>query len=232
MIEPTNETVATPTEFRMGALLGDIRSRLPQTDTEAEQDEYIAQIKEQVEAGLAQARRDAFDLVREVLKPNALPDRWEFLQYCLTGWVECGHTGFLIHKYDSGLNNYSLLFTPGLPEGTERRKATATVIDQGDDELDEAGVERALNEGDEDHPVFEITHETIEKGLAKVRDAIDMPDKGPGNWERDLTSIPHLGQGLRNLIIEADLTNESSQLDIWSYTAIVEIALFGEVRYA
>lgn len=221
-----------------------------------------------VMAAMAQAREDAFNLVRDALRDNAgTPDRWTFLQYCLSGWIESGHQGFLIVKYDSGLSDYDIRYTPGLPPGTTRRPANLTVIDQGDEDYDSAAVEMILRTGkvcgrcgapiepsgddawmdwtcsktchensDEIHEptqaVFEVTHETVEKGLALIRSAVDVPNTGTGNWERDLTSVPFLGQGLRNLIIEADLTNESSNLDVWSYSAILEIALFGEVRYA
>lgn len=80
--------------------------------------------------------------------------------------------------------------------------------------------------------LFEVTHETIELGLQRIRHAVDIPDEGTGNWERNLTSVKHLGQGLRNLIIQADLTHEAGILDVWGYTMIVEVAIFGEGMYS
>lgn len=259
-------TTTTTPEFHMGAfktLLRSVRLGLP---------DYIVdnEIVPQVEAAINQARRDTFDLVREAFKQagngaHGKHSRWEFLQYCLTGWVECGHHGFLIHKYDAGINGYALQFTPGLPPNTERREATVTAIEAGDDDYQSKDIERILESGkvcadcsaplalrdgtwvdrtnayactasgDEHRPeqvVFEVTHKTIELGLERIRNAVDMPDTGTGNWERNLTSISGLGRSLRNAIIEADLTNESSQLDVWGYTAIVEIALLNESRYA
>lgn len=218
-----------PIEFRMGALLSDIRSRLPRTDTEAEQDEYIAEIKEIVEAAMTQARRDAFDILRDAFKDEQNADRWSFIQDCLCGAME-GHTFWFVRvNYDIG--HEPDLYPLGVDTDQERRPASAKIIEGADDFLDDAAVEKALNEGHEDYPVFEVTHETIELGFKRIREATNVPDTGTGNWERNLTSIPFLGQGMRNLILRADLMHDAGMLDADAYSAILEIALLGEVRY-
>lgn len=187
-----------------------------------------------LDRAIRQAREDAFTLVREALKERGDDDRWEFLQYCLVGAME--HSGYgdwmLQVEYDSGLNKFEIETLPGIPADKERRAATATIIVADDDLLTREQVEKALNEGDEDHPAFKITHETIELGLQRIRQATNVPDEGTGNWERDLTSVKGLGQGLRNAIIAADLRNDASVLDVHGYLAILEVACFGEVRYA
>lgn len=186
-----------------------------------------------VEAAMAQAREDAFNIMRDALKTTDQNDRWEFLQYCLNGWVESGATGFLIVEYDAGISKFDIDTIRGMDrtKAKERRPAKVLAIEIGDDYLDDAAIEKALNEGDPEHPVFTVTHDTIEIGLQRIRQAVDIPDGGMGNWERNLTSVKFLGQGLRGLIIEADLTNEAASLDVYGYSAIVEIALLNEVRY-
>ena len=232
----TETTEQIPQEFVMGALLSDIRSRIsgePTTDPD-EQDEYISELRQIVMAGLLQARRDAFDLMREILREPGQDDRWTFLQYCVDGFMTSGQggspVGFEVYEYDSGLDDHELRMLPGLA-GKERREAKGKVVVVGDDFLDGHAIRRAVEEGDPEHPAFDISHKTIETGLEMIRSAVDMPDTGTGNWERRLTSIAGLSRTERNQIIRADLTNEATDLDAITYAAIVEIALFGEVRF-
>lgn len=185
-----------------------------------------------LDRAIRQAREDAFNVLRDALREKGDDDRWTFVNYCLTGAIE--HSGYgnwmLRVKYDEGRTDFDIQYTPGLA-GKERRPARAEIIEVGDDELDAAGVKKALTEGDEDHPAFTITHETIELGLQRIRQAVDIPDEGPHPEQRNLTSVKHLGRKQRNAIIAADLRNEAGQLDVLDYLAILEIALFNEIRY-
>lgn len=217
----TDTTPAYPDEFRMGELMDKLRPHLTAERTE--------EIRALVEAGMAQARRDAFDILRDAFKAEQSADRWSFIQDCLCGAME-GHTfWFLRIKYDVG--HEPDLFPHGVTSSQERRPASATIIEGADDDLTDELVKQVLNEGHEDYTAYDITHETIELGLKRIREAVNVPDTGTGNWERNLTSIPFLGQGTRNLILRADLLNDAGMLDADDYSAILEIALLGEVRY-
>lgn len=213
-----------PIEFHMSELL----RAFPAFATDEDRNALI----ETVQAGFRQAREDAFTIVRDALREKGDDDRWTFVNYCLTGAIE--HSGYgdwmMITKYDEGRTDFDIQHTPGLA-GKERRPARAEIIEVGDDELDAAGVKKALKEGDEDHPAFTITHETIELGLQRIRHAMDVPDRGPHPEDRNLTSVKFLGRKQRNRIIAADLRNEAGQLDVLDYLAILEIALFNEIRY-
>lgn len=207
------------TEFRMGELMGSLRESY--SGNAADIEAWLGQIKEQVEAGLAQARRDAIDELRKVLAEPGMDDRPTFLDYCLTGAIECGPAGdwMTVLDYNSGdLDN------PG--EGA----AKAVILETGDDHVTQEMIDKVEAEGSED--LYKVTHETIELGLARIREAHPVPDEGPENWKRSLTSVAGLGQGLRNEIVKADLFNDASILDVIGYLAILEVALFNEVRYA
>lgn len=216
----TNQNPADkPSEFRMGELWDLLNLYVHPARMDGKE-----KIKELVEAAQAQARRDTFDLVRDVMFDPQFDDRREFLDYCLTGALE-GHTfWFQRVRYDIG--------SDAKPTYDGYRPPSATIIESGEDYLDREKVTHILETNDDpDHPCFEVTQETIEKGLTLIRNATNIPDTGTGNWEKALTSVPNLGQGQRNEIIRADLTNDAGLLDADGYGAILEVALFGEVRY-
>lgn len=220
MTNPTRKD--DPIEFTMGdykELLGDH----PNCD----------KLIEQLNAAVKQAREDTFNHLRDIFKHPNMDDRWTFLQHCLTGWAEGDTVGFVVVEYNAGLDNNDLRYLPGLPPDAERRPAHALVIENGDDYLSQYAVAQILEEGSVEYPVFKITHETIELGLQRIRHATNVPDNpdARGNWERDRTTIDGLHQPLRDLIIEADLNNDSANLDVWGFSAIIEVALLGEVRY-
>ncbi len=204
---------------------------------------YVSRIKEQIKLVRTQARREVFALMRDVLTDRYVDDRFEMLQDVLTGWVGCGHTGFEVVEYDVGVDRFSIFHSRHQDDGpTERRAASAKVIEGADDDLTPAQIVKILSEPSTaadttnphpEYPWFMVDHSTIELGLRRIRDAENVPDKPNAHSnERGLTTIRGLGQGLRNAIIKADMSNDTGDLDIWGFTAIVEIALLNEVRYA
>lgn len=156
----------------------------------------------------------SFDFIRELLNDPSSPyqsgdSRIEFLNHLLTTAIESGHVGFWMDviSYDPGDN------TPGHPTaGSATIKEAETDNHQNTNHL--------------------IDHTFLEKALKTVRNAKNTPDKGTGNWERNLTTIPYLHQQQRNTIILADLTNDASLIDATDAVAILEIQLFGGIKYA
>ena len=77
---------------------------------------------------------------------------------------------------------------------------------------------RESNEGDEPGPWRTVTIDTIAHGLSVIKKRSD---------------IPYLGTHVRKLIIGADYTlDEDGEIDADLADVIVQVALFGEVRYA
>jgi hypothetical protein len=157
------------------------------------------------------------DRVRAAIQAtgNMMAHRESFLNDIINTAIESGHAGAWMH-----VESYEPAFErPGA--------TTATIREIGDE--DAIGIP---TEPTETFPRFVITQATIEEGLKKFREATDIPDRGPGNWEKNLTSIPYVHTHLRDRIIGADLMNDAGTLDAADALAILEVALFNEVRYA
>lgn len=210
------------TEFRMGELIDTLRESYSGNAADIVEG-WLDQLKAQVEAGMAQARRDAIDELRKVLAEPGMDDRPTFLDYCLNGAIESGSAGDWMCALDYETSKHDSKHPEYLPE-------SATILEVGDGHVTQEMIDKVEAEGSED--LYEVTHETIEKGLARIREAHPVPDEGPENWKRNLTSVAGLSQGLRNEIVKADIMNDASLLDVIGYLAILEVALFNEVRYA
>lgn len=87
---------------------------------------------------------------------------------------------------------------------------------------------------DPEHEKYKVDHDLIRKGLERIFGALNVPDviSSTGHRQREQTDVPFLSQFRRNRIIAAYVQDEAGVLDVVDYLAILEIALFGEVRYA
>lgn len=186
----------------------------------------VADLKEKINKMLGQTREEVFEQLRKSAEKD--DKREHFLDYCLGGAIESGHAGswMTVVEYDSGFMPDRWSSVPNV-KTEQYRPASAAIIDSADDHVTQEYVDKAL--GGPNH--YDVTHETIELGLRRIRGAHNVPDTGTGNWERGLTSVPGLGQHLRDEIIQADLANDAGRLDVIGYLAILEVAIFGEVRY-
>ncbi|ASU78498.1 hypothetical protein CDG81_09645 [Actinopolyspora erythraea] len=70
---------------------------------------------------------------------------------------------------------------------------------------------------EEEHSGHSVTTETVAKGLNRIADTVN--------------DIPHMSLDQRNNILFSMFENDASHIDDYDCNAIVEVGLFGEVRY-
>jgi len=162
------------------------------------------QIKELVAALMNEVRQDEYLIIKQALTTPYTPPRNEFLNGIITGAIESG---------DAGSWMYVLQY-----KHIKQFEAFATIVEEV---------------SDVPQTQHKVNHSLIELGLKRIRQAADIQ---PGTDDDELglsqTTILGLTQSMRKEIIAADLgIGGDGQLDVIGYLTILEVALFGEVRY-
>lgn len=131
--------------------------------------------------------------------------RSEFLDSCIEGAMEHDGYGNWMHQLEYKPSEREANFND---PAYKYRPTYAVIIDTEYDEVTEA-MERTAER-------ITVDHELIERGLRRIRTDDDIPLLS--NWRRDT-------------IRQADLTNDAGITDVVCFLDILEVAIFGEVKY-
>jgi hypothetical protein len=187
-------------------------------------DRAVERLKDDIHKLVRQAMADVWETASNAV--SKYNPREHFLDYVLDTAICSGDIGRWMAVVEHETYHHPETWPSHIQTGPYK-PASASIVELGDDDRTQEVIEGLLHT----NAHFDIDHEVIERGLYRIRMSTPMPDKGTGNWERHLTSIEGLSQQARRMIIQADLTNEAGDIDAVYALAILEIALFNEVRY-
>lgn len=108
--------------------------------------------------------------------------------------------------------------TTPAPEGWDGTRADVayTIVECGDEAVTD------------ESPRFEVTLDTIAKGLRMIREA---KATGEESWGTEWTTVKYLSVGARSMIMRAERERDAGEIDSSLADVIVQVATLGEVRY-